>query len=149
MMLLKQLFLAFAGITAGGVIAAGIFAFLAIIGVFPRVIDKTKTRRHIMLYETLLILGGSIGNALDLLEFPIPIGSIPAAGHVLGLTRLSFGAFIGCLVMSLAETVKAVPVLNRRLRLSVGIQYMTLSIALGKMTGSLLYFYKGFGGGGS
>ena len=77
MMLLKQLFLAFAGITAGGVIAAGIFAFLAIIGVFPRVIDKTKTRRHIMLYETLLILGGSIGNALDLLEFPIPIGSIP------------------------------------------------------------------------
>ena len=101
MMLLKQLFLAFAGITAGGVIAAGIFAFLAIIGVFPRVIDKTKTRRHIMLYETLLILGGSIGNALDLLEFPIPIGSIPAAGHVLGLTLLglaglSFGAFIGC-----------------------------------------------------
>lgn len=154
MMLLKQLFLAFAGITAGGVIAAGIFAFLAIIGVFPRVIDKTKTRRHIMLYETLLILGGSIGNALDLLEFPIPIGSNPAAGHVLGLTLLglaglSFGAFIGCLVMSLAETVKAVPVLNRRLRLSVGIQYMTLSIALGKMTGSLLYFYKGFGGGGS
>lgn len=154
MTLLKQLFLAFAGITAGGVIAAGIFAFLAIIGVFPRVIDKTKTRRHIMLYETLLILGGSIGNALDLLEFPIPIGSTPAAGHVLGLTLLglaglSFGAFIGCLVMSLAETVKAVPVLNRRLRLSVGIQYMTLSIALGKMTGSLLYFYKGFGGGGS
>lgn len=154
MTLLKQLFLAFAGITAGGVIAAGIFAFLAIIGVFPRVIDKTKTRRHIMLYETLLILGGSIGNALDLLEFPIPIGSIPAAGHILGLTLLglaglSFGAFIGCLVMSLAETVKAVPVLNRRLRLSVGIQYMTLSIALGKMTGSLLYFYKGFGGGGS
>ena len=31
MTLLKQLFLAFAGITAGGVIAAGIFAFLAII----------------------------------------------------------------------------------------------------------------------
>ena len=106
-----------------------------------------------MLYETLLILGGSIGNALDLLEFPIPIGSIPAAGHVLGhtllgLAGLSFGAFIGCLVMSLAETVKAVPVLNRR-RLSGWNQYMTLSIALGKMTGSLLYFYKGFGGGGS
>lgn len=154
MMLLKQLFLAFAGITAGSVIAAGIFAFLAIIGVFPRVIDKTKTRRHIMLYETLLILGGSVGNALDLLEFPIPIGSIPAAGHFLGLSLLglgglSFGVFIGCLVMSLAETVKAVPVLNRRLRLSVGIQYMTLSIALGKLAGSLLYFYRGFGGGGS
>ena len=146
MMLLKQLFLAFAGITAGGVIAAGIFAFLAIIGVFPRVIDKTKTRRHIMLYETLLILGGSIGNALDLLEFPIPIGSIPAAGHVLGLTLLglaglSFGAFIGCLVMSLAETLKALPVISRRIHLAVGLQYLIFALAAGKLAGSLAYFW--------
>ena len=147
MMLLKQLFLAFAGITAGGVLAAGIFAFLAIIGVFPRVIDKTKTRRHIMLYETLLILGGSIGNALDLLEFPIPIGSIPAAGHVLGLTLLglaglSFGAFIGCLVMSLAETLKALPVISRRIHLAVGLQYLIFALAAGKMAGSLVYFWN-------
>ncbi len=48
--------------------------------------------------------------------------------------------FVGCLVMSLAETVKAVPVLNRRLHLSVGIQYMILAIALGKMAGALVQF---------
>ena len=34
-MFLKQLFLVFLGLSAGGVIAAGVFAFLAIIGVFP------------------------------------------------------------------------------------------------------------------
>ncbi len=145
MTLLKTWFLAFAGFTSGAVIAAGIFAFLAMIGVFPRVISRTKTRKHIMLYETLLICGGSLGNALDLIEFPVPVGKIPFAGEVVGqllmtAAGLACGVFIGCLVMSLAETVKAVPVLNRRLHLSVGIQYMTLSIALGKMAGALIQF---------
>ena len=45
------------GLSSGGVIAAGIFAFLAIIGVFPRLIGVTHTRCHVILYETLLILG--------------------------------------------------------------------------------------------
>ena len=39
-MFLKQLFLVFLGLSAGGVIAAGVFAFLAIIGVFPRLIGR-------------------------------------------------------------------------------------------------------------
>ena len=145
MTLLKTWFLAFAGFTSGGVIAAGIFAFLAMIGVFPRVISRTKTRRHIMLYETLLICGGAFGNALDLMEFPIPVGRIPLAGETAGqllmtAAGLGSGVFVGCLVMSLAETVKAVPVLNRRLHLSGGIQYMILAIALGKMAGALVQF---------
>ena len=37
-MYLRLGLLAFAGLGAGAVIAAGIFAFLAIIGVFPRLI---------------------------------------------------------------------------------------------------------------
>lgn len=143
MTLLKTWFLAFAGFTSGGVIAAGIFAFLAMIGVFPRVISRTRTRKHIMLYETLLICGGALGNAVDLIEFPVPAVRIPLVGQAAGqllmtAAGLSFGVFVGCLVMSLAETVKAVPVLNRRLHLAVGIQYMILSIALGKMAGALL-----------
>ena len=38
----RQVILAFAGLSAGGVIAAGIFAFLAMIGIFPRLIGKRK-----------------------------------------------------------------------------------------------------------
>ena len=148
-MSLENLFLAFAGFSAGGVIAAGVFAFLAIIGVFPRLIGKTGTKRRVLLYETVLVTGGILGNFGDLLEIPLGLGIGAVSQILLGLFGLSVGIFVGCLVMSLAETVKAVPVLNRRLRLSVGIQYMTLSIALGKLAGSLLYFYRGFGGGGS
>lgn len=142
-MLLRQLLMAFIGLCAGGVIAAGVFAFLAIIGVFPRLIGKTKTSRHIMLYETVIILGGIVGNVVDLYEFPILMG-----GNVLlGIFGLSVGVFVGCLVMSLAETLKALPVMNRRIHLAVGIQYVILAIGVGKLFGSLFYFSRGMSGG--
>lgn len=146
-MYLRLLFLIFIGFCAGGVIAAGVFAFLAIIGVFPRLIGKTGTKRHILLYETLIIIGGIFGNVMDIYEFPIPIGTgMPVLGSVvLGVYGLSVGIFVGCLVMSLAETLNALPVISRRIHLAVGLQYLILSIALGKLAGALIYFTKGFG----
>ena len=53
--------------------------------------------------------------------------------------------FVGCLVMSLAETLQALPVFSRRIHLAVGFQYVILSIALGKLMGSLIYFVTGIG----
>ena len=50
-----------------------------------------------------------------------------------------------CLGMSLAETLKALPVLSRRLRLAVGLPYLLLAIAAGKCAGSLYYFLYGIG----
>lgn len=140
---LQQVILAFAGISAGGIIAAGVFAFLAIIGVFPRLIGKTKTRNQILLYETVIIVGGVLGNILDIYEFSIPI----AGNLILGTFGFSVGIFVGCLVMSLAETLKTMPVITRRVHLAVGLQYIILSIAVGKTLGALVYFTHGMGGG--
>ena len=140
-MLLKQTLLVLIGLSCGGVISAGIFAFLAIIGVFPRVIGKTKTKKHILLCETVIIIGGVLGNVIDLFEFPIPFLG-PAALSALGL---SYGVFVGCLVMSLSETLKVLPVMNRRARLAVGLQYVILALAVGKLSGALLYFSQGMG----
>lgn len=149
-MFLRWLILVFIGFCAGGVIAAGIFAFLAIIGVYPRLIGKTGTHRRILLYETVLIVGGTLGNLMDLYEIPIPIGDLqtgfPVLGSLLlGMFGLCVGIFVGCLVMSLAETLKALPVVSRRIHLSVGLQYLILAIALGKMCGALTYFINGMG----
>lgn len=141
-MLLRTCFLFFAGASAGGVVAAGVFAFLAIIGVFPRLIGITHTASRVMFYETMLILGGVWGNALDLYHVPFVAGG-PALLVVFGLAS---GIFVGGLVMSLAETLKALPVLNRRIRLAVGLQYVILGIAAGKLAGSVIYFVKNFGG---
>ncbi len=138
---MRQAALVFIGISAGGVIAAGVFAFLAIIGVFPRLIGKTKTNRHILLYETVIVVGGILGNISDIYEIPILWGG----NLLLGIFGLSVGIFVGCLVMSLAETLKALPTINRRIHLAVGLQYVILSIGIGKLVGSLVYFSRNMG----
>lgn len=137
----QELLLIFTGISAGGVIAAGVFAFLAIIGVFPRLIGKTRTNRHILLYETVIIIGGVLGNISDIYEIPILWGG----NLFLCIFGVSVGIFVGCLVMSLAETLKALPTISRRIRIGVGLQYIILSIGLGKLVGSLVYFARGMG----
>lgn len=40
----RKLVLVFIGLSSGGIIAAGVFAFLVMIGVFPRLIGKTEQR---------------------------------------------------------------------------------------------------------
>lgn len=153
---IKQMFAAAIGLASGGIIAAGVFAFLAVIGVFPRLIGKTKTWNHLSLYETVIILGGTFGNVMDIYEFPIPIaqrvssllgeGAGSAAGGMGYRNHWSMHwDFVGCLVMSLAETLQALPVFSRRIHLAVGFQYVILSIALGKLMGSLIYFVTGIG----
>ena len=140
-MFLKQTLLFAAGASAGGVIAAGVFAFLAIIGIFPRLIGTTGTKSHVILCETMLILGGIFGNIVDLYHVPRMFGG----RAMLVAWGITIGIFVGCLVMSLAETLKALPVLCRRIHLAVGLQYVILSIAIGKFTGSIIYFLNGFG----
>lgn len=139
---IQSLALAFIGTSAGGIVAAGVFAFLAIIGIFPRLIGKTHTSSRIWLYETVIILGGILGNIMDIYEFPIGFGG----NLFLGVMGLSVGIFVGCLVMSLAETLQALPVISRRIRLAVGLQYLILSLGIGKMLGALVYFARGMSG---
>ena len=140
-MYLKYALLAFAGASAGGIVAAGVFAFLAIIGIFPRLIAFSGSKDHILLYETMLIVGGVFGNIIDLFPYP----QIPGGFVLLSLWGITSGIFVGCLVMSLAETLKALPVLSRRIRLAVGLPYVILSVAIGKVVGALIYFVNGFG----
>ena len=58
---LKYAFLIFFGICAGGVIAAGVYAFLAMIGVFVRLMGRTNTGKKARLYEKWIIAGGILG----------------------------------------------------------------------------------------
>ena len=133
----KMAVLAIIGLSAGAVVAGGVFAFLAIIGVYVRLMGKTGTKKHTLLFETFIILGGILGNLWDIYEFPLPMGQFFGAVF-LGSSGLFMGIFVGCLVMSLAETLKALPTISRRIHLAVGLQY--LIFAAGKAAGSLLFF---------
>mgnify|MGYP005942992085 FL=1 len=94
-----------------------------------------------MLYGSVIVAGGVLGNFVDLYEFPIPLFGLSSL--FLGTFGMAVGIFVGCLVMSLSETLKALPVISRRLYLAVGLQYLILSIALGKLAGALTYFLCG------
>ncbi len=137
-MFLNYILLGAIGLCAGGVIAAGVFAFIVTIGVVVRLIGKTHTAKHIRLVEDSIVVGGAVGNLANLYKIPIPGGAA-----ILILLGLGGGIFVGCLIMSLAETLNALPVLSRRIRLSTGLQYVILAMAAGKGVGALLYFFLG------
>lgn len=136
MTILKYLILILLGIGGGAVISGAVFAFIAIIGIVPRLADKTKTSSHIVLYENAIIAGGIFGVFTILFNYYLPIGVIPAM--VFGL---SIGIFYGCLAVSLAEVLDVIPILSRRTMLYKGIKYFIVALALGKAIGSILYYF--------
>ena len=72
----RQLFLGFFGICAGSIIAAGVFAFLSMIGVFPRLMGWSRTPGQAKIYETATVLGGIWGNLLNLYNHPTGKSSV-------------------------------------------------------------------------
>lgn len=137
-MFFRQLLLGFFGFAAGGITSAGVFAFITAIGLVQRLAAKSGTAARVRIYEDCIIAGGTLGNLLFLYQFPLWGGQLLCA-----LIGLSYGVFIGCLIMSLAETLDVFPILCRRLRLSTGVPWIVLSLALGKGLGSLLYYALG------
>ena len=132
---LKTVLAVLIGVGTGLVVAGAVFAFITIIGVVPRLAQKTKTERHIKIYESSIILGGIFGTLIGVINFRLPIG---AFGVV--LLSLANGIFFGTLAMSLAEVLNVIPILTRRGRLQHGMFFFVLAIALGKLVGALIYF---------
>ena len=56
--MLKTIYLIFLGLTSGCMVAAGTFAFIAAIGIVPRMAKRTETQRFIRVYEDAIVLGG-------------------------------------------------------------------------------------------
>lgn len=127
------------GFSAGAVIAAGVFAFLTTVGVLTRIAGKTGTKKHIRLYEDCIVVGAAVGNYVNLAQPKMYLSNIETA--IFGGFS---GIFVGCLIMSLAETIDTLPVIVRNMRIKKGIQYVILSIAIGKMIGAFIYFFYNF-----
>lgn len=138
-MLIKYFLLIVIGLSGGAVIAAGIFAFITMIGVFPRLASRTNTSAYIYHYETAIIAGGITGNLITVFRPEIPL--IGAIG--LFLFGTFSGVYVGCLAMALAENLKVIPVLVQRVKLKQGLPWIIAALALGKAAGSFYQFYMG------
>ncbi len=135
--MIKIPLLVLVGFASGVVVAAGTFAFIAAIGIVPRMAQRTNTKQYIPLYEDIILLGGLFGCLISCMEWKLGLQGIPALLHA-----LLCGIFVGVLAMALAEVLNVMPILMRRARLKKGITWFVVSFALGKVIGSLLYFFQ-------
>ncbi len=133
---MKQVLLVVFGLSSGIMVAAGVFAFIAAIGIIPRMAQRTQTKRFIPLYEDTIVLGGLFGTTAMFIDYRLPPWDFLAGGFA-----LLEGIFVGVLVMALTEVLNVMPIMMRRARLTEGLQWIILAFALGKVVGSFLYFF--------
>lgn len=138
-MLVRQVLLAFIGMSAGLIVSGGLFSFLVSLGVIADLADRTHTGKAILFYEDAAILGGTIGNVLYLYEIGIPGGKV-----MLGALGMLTGVFVGCEIMALAEILNLFPIFIRRMKLIKAMPYVVLAVALGKGIGEVLFAILGW-----
>ena len=120
------------GLCGGLLVAGGLFAFLALVGVVTRLAAGTTTAKYLMFYEDMALLGCTAGNLLFIYGFHLPLGNV-----FLGMYGIGAGVFTGCLAAALAEVVNMMPVLSERVSLKKGMTGIMVMFALGKLVGSL------------
>ncbi len=134
-----QVAMGFLGLCAGGIVASAAVAFLIGLGIIPRYAGITHTGDKILLYEDSMMLGAVLGNVFYVFRLHLPLGA-----WGLGIYGLFSGIFLGGWILALAEMAKIFPVIVRRIRFKHGIPLVVAAIALGKISGSLWFFYKGW-----
>lgn len=144
-MFLKSLTAIGVGLCAGIGISAGTFAFLLVVRVIPRIIQKAKLEYKIISIENAVVLGVIFGTILSLFSWEKRWLFQIIGETVLILYGISAGIFVGCLAVALAEILDTFPIFFRRIHLKEGYSSMLILImALGKMAGSFFFFLTGY-----
>lgn len=136
-MVWKSMFLAFLGLSAGVVVAGGLFSFIVELGVISDFADRTHTADQILLYEDMVSTGAVLGNLFQIFEISIPGGQM-----LLCVFGILSGIFVGCWAMALAEILNVFPIFMRRARIVRYMAAFVLMVALGKGLGNVLFFWK-------
>lgn len=148
------LFLALVGFGYGFIAAAGVFTVFVAVGLVPRFAGKTHTADKVILYEEMVIFGTMTGAVLSIFTEYCQFGAwfqqrFPAHSDLLlwvgnlfqAVYGLFSGMFIGCLALAIAEMLDSIPIFARRVSFRHGIGLAIVSMAAGKLCGSLLYFW--------
>ena len=133
--------LALIGLSAGIIVAGGLFSFVIGLGVISDFADRTHTGEHILRYEDSVALGGMVGNLVWIYNLSIPDPAASVIGEFVALFfGLFSGIFVGCWAMALAEILNVFPIFIRRFKVIEYVPYMILAVAVGKFVGAVVYF---------
>ena len=139
-MWIQQILLGILGLSAGIIVAGGLFSFIIELGILADFADRTHTGDHVLLYEDAAALGGAVGNLVFIYQIPLPGG-----GQLLAVFGLLAGIFTGCWAMALAEVLNVFPVFIRRINLAKCVSWAILGMAIGKGLGALVFFWNQWG----
>lgn len=146
--MIRYILLIISGLSAGFLTAAAYVAFIAMLGVFPKIAARTKTARQCVLYENCLMIGILFAT---LLQFCVNFYSsdfpqstlLPSPLGFLLLTMLGLfgGLYIGFLIGGLSEVLNVIPTYARKAHIQKRVGLLILFLALGKGVFSLIYFF--------
>lgn len=131
-MAIKVFLLIFVGLGWGLAVGSGFVAFLAVLGIIPRLTQLSKTEKYIHAYEWAVVLGAISGSTVSLNDMTFhlsPYYTIPIG--------LLCGMFIGLLAAALTEVLNVFPILAKRIGVHKKIIYLLMALVLGKIIGSL------------
>lgn len=147
-------FLILTGVSYGLLAAAGVFTVLVAVGLVPRFAGRTHTADKVVLYEEMVIAGTVTGCIFSVFSRYCQFGAwwqgrfpeqmkiwLGTGGFFQALFGIFAGMFIGCLALAIAEMLDSIPIFSRRISFRYGIGLAVLSMAAGKLCGSLLYFW--------
>lgn len=128
------------GLAGGLAVGAGFVAFLTVLGIIPRLIQLSKTRKYIRLFEGSVILGALFGTILsfEAIHFSMPKVFLIFWG-------LLHGVFVGMLAAALTEVLNVFPILTKRIGVESKLIWLLMALVLGKIFGSLfqwVFFVK-------
>ena len=141
----KSIIMIFIGLCSGIGVAAGTFAFMVVIRVIPRMVQKAKLEHKVIYIENMVFRGIMFGTILSLFSWKKKWLFDLLGKTLLTIFGMSAGIFVGCLAVALAEILDTFPILFRRIHLNEKYGELLLFImALGKMIGSLFFFLTGY-----
>lgn len=156
-MILKQILLGIIGVSSGLIVSAGVFTVLISVGLIPRFAGKMHVARKIFILEEMVVFGTLFGGFFSIFSDWGMVGEFVKKYRIFGegategvwnligtLFLLMFGVFagifVGCLALAIAEMLNTIPIFARRIGFRHGLGIAILAVALGKLTGSLIYF---------
>ncbi|WP_338532525.1 stage V sporulation protein AB [Paenibacillus peoriae] len=124
------------GIAGGLAVGSGVIAFFIVLDIMPRLAQLTRTYKKSRAYEKAMIVGSVLGTVVDFWNICLPL-----PGIITWIPGLFCGVFIGLLAAALTEVLNLLPILAKRLHMTVYMLGLLMAMVLGKVTGSLFDWF--------
>ena len=137
---MEQFLMALTGFASGFIVAGGEVALMIGLGIITRFVGISHTAKRVSLYEDAILLGTIAGTILTVFDIKLVLGA-----WILVISGFFMGMFVGGWIMALAEVINVFPVYSRRLGITKGFSWIIITVAVGKVLGSMLHFYMRWG----